>query len=188
MDDEKDAFTLSFGRTVLLGHMLESMLRLHLFECGQYGVANATRRSWKKIKSVTLENAIKELRILQPNAIRFCDALDDLRRIRNDLIHDFFRTLHSDLDSLEGRDQIHAMINRVISQQVRFLSVLQEFHGKFLKAVVELDPTRVLVDGYEDDHSLPIGTTAQSEIQKRLEVIEAYDFGQPISFQVNLTE
>lgn len=174
---------------MLYGHLIEDVLRQHVYECGNYRVNGRAPQSWAKILDTKLKKLISVFGSMYPNAKELVVALDEVREIRNDIVHAFVRSFHEDLPSWEGSDQIHALLRKTILHQRRLLLILQHLHESLLRHLMAHKANEVL--SFEDatnevlardDENAP-GKVSTSDVQQRLEKLDAAPF--PTSFEFN---
>lgn len=182
----------SYGEAVLYGHLIEDVLRLHVYECGSYHVNGRKPQSWEQITDMSLKKLISVFGSMYPKAKELVDALDEAREIRNGIVHAFVRSFHEDLPSWEGSDQIHALLKKTILHQRRLLLVLQPLHESLLRNLMIHKPNEVLA--HEDktnellihDDENPPGKVSTSDVQKRLEKLDATPFPTSFSFDLKI--
>src|SRR5579863_9533882 len=97
-DDSKIMATL--GEVALRAHLIEDLLRLHLFEAGRFNMGGVERRTVRQITELGLQEVIGEFSRMHGGQQA---ALDLLRQIRNKLFHAFCTEVGDDLLTDGGR-------------------------------------------------------------------------------------
>jgi hypothetical protein len=125
-----------FGQVALLAHIIEDLLRLHVFEARRYGVGNVSKRSVKQVQDLELGKVIREFKRIHPQLAAQAEAYDLLRKVRNKVFHAFCPDVGKDLLTFEGRDQIHALLLEIADLQSRHLKPLKKLHEDLLRNIV----------------------------------------------------
>jgi hypothetical protein len=144
MNQQDIEVTTAYGEAMLYTHLIEDLLRLHLYECAFFRVNNYGPISRKKIKEMDFEDMVNEIGKVYPGSERIVDDLHRVRKIRNHLTHAFVEQVGFDLRTESGRDQIHAMLNRVILHAQRHLKALQKTHETVLREGIKNDFKQIL--------------------------------------------
>jgi hypothetical protein len=100
-----------YGEAMLYSHLIEDLLKLKLRDAAFFHVNGYTAPA-SPIPKLRFEDLIDEFgRGFSPPE-KIVDDLHRIRKIRNKLTHAFVPQVGSDLLTEEGRDQIHAMLER----------------------------------------------------------------------------
>ncbi len=153
------------GEVALRSHLIEDLLRLHLFEAGRFGFRGKSERSVKEVQSLRLEDVIAEFRIMYPEHSSLADAFDLHRKLRNKMFHAFCPDLGGDLKSIEGRDQIHALLFEIAELQRRHLAPLKMLHEDLLRTILKNSFVAML----EKTNDWNVKTVAKSDLFKLVE-------------------
>lgn len=144
MSQQDIEITTAYGEAMFYAHLVEDLLRLHVFECGFFHVNGCQPISKKRIKEMDFKDVIDTLGRIYPESDRLVADLHRIRRIRNHLTHAFVAEVGSDLLAEEGRDQVHAMLRRVVTHTRRNLKSLQNTHETLLREGMKKDFMRIM--------------------------------------------
>lgn len=150
-------------------HLIEDILELILKDAAHFEL-NGYRMSRSKIGAMKLEDRIQEFGRAFPDASAELEPLDLLRRIRNKLAHALISQVGSDLKTQEGRDQIHAMLNRFVAYAARQRDLLGKRYQALMEKVMSTDIRRVV--SRPDTHI--DARVANSEIERLLDKLEGH--------------
>jgi hypothetical protein len=165
---QSESLTAAYGEAIMYGYLIEDMLKLHLFDCDYYHVNGYRRASKKPVQRLSFQELIAEFRSVYPKQRRFADAFNKIRLIRNKLAHLFIDQLGSDLETEEGRDQIHAMLLRAAGHFRAHLRALKRSHDALFCHAVKHALEAVLA---RDDKPFEAHVSA-SEIQQLLDELD----------------
>ena len=169
MSQQNIEVTTAYGEAMLYTHLIEDLLRLHLYECAFFRVNNYGPVSHKQIKEMDFEDMVNEVGKIYPDSARTVDDLHRVRKIRNHLTHAFVEQVGFDLRTESSRDQIHAMLNQVVLHARRHLKALQKTHEMVLREGIKNDFMKVLSrEEPEFDASI-----AKSKIRVLLQELDA---------------
>ena len=129
---------------MLYAHLIEDLLRLHLYECAFWGINGYGPIPRGRIKEMNFENMIDELGKVYGNVQDVAANLHRVRKIRNHLTHAFVDQVGTDLLTEEGLDQIHALLKRVIKHNRVLLKSLQKTQAAVLREGVTHDFMRLM--------------------------------------------
>jgi len=150
------------------GFLIEDFLRLHLFECSFNHVNGYKTHSKAAIEKMKLVQLIREFRAVYPKQPKFSDGLDKIRLIRNRLTHRLIDQFGSDVESEEGRDQIHALLLRTIFHMKHHFEALQRTHEAVVRIAIKDNWEALLARGDE----LFEARVSTSEIQSLLDDLD----------------
>src|SRR6266566_5637904 len=129
------AVSAILGQVTLGSHVIEDLLRLHLFEAGRFRVRGVRESTVREMQQRTLEDVIAEFGRMYPEHPALREAFDLLRQIRNKVIHALLSDVGHDLLSVEGQDQVHALLSEIAALQMRYLRPLQRLHQDLIRKV-----------------------------------------------------
>ena len=165
----------AYGEAVFYGHLIEDMLKVHLFDCSFFKRNCMAHVPLEKIRRMQFEDLIDMLRLSEPeddSMEGFVERLHVLRRARNILVHGFVLQIHKELQSKAGREQITAMLQRFSFHARVAHQKLSADAFAFQKEALRQDYTRIFDHpGYPGKETE--GTVAASEIQKLLKALDA---------------
>lgn len=161
---DKDLLS-EYGEAMLYSHLIEDMLKLILRDAAFFhvnGYEAPKAEPWK------LEDIIDEFGRAFSDAGSLVEDLHRLRKIRNKLTHAFVPQIGSDLLTEEGRDQIHAMLERFVSHASPRRRILSAIYDALVRQAVSTDLTRV----FERKDEAFDARVATSDIQKLLDELD----------------
>jgi hypothetical protein len=162
---DKDLLS-EYGEAMLYSHLIEDLLKLILRDAAFFhvnGYQAPAAKPWK------LEEIIDEFGRAFPDTGSLVEDLHRLRKIRNKLTHAFVPQVGSDLLTEEGRDQIHAMLDRYVRHAANRRKILGATFEGVLKKVVATDFTRI----FDREEEVFDARVAKSDIQKLLDELDA---------------
>lgn len=163
-EQDKDLLA-EYGEAMLYGHLIEDLLTLILRDAAFFhvnGYEPPKEKLWK------LEDLIDEFGRAFPDAGPLVGDLHRLRKIRNKLTHAFIPQVGSDLVTVEGRDQIHAMLVRFVRHAAGRRRILAATCGVISKAAIAADFTCIF-DREDEPFDARVST---SVIQKLLDELD----------------
>ena len=143
MKQQEIEISAAYGEAMLYAHLIEDLLRLHIHKCSFFKV-NSYCKPLSKIKAMSFEDLVDEISKVYTDSDRFVADLHRIRKIRNNLTHAFVDQVGFDLRTESGRDQIHAMLNRVVFHARRQLKALQKTHETVLAEGIKADFKKVI--------------------------------------------
>jgi hypothetical protein len=158
----------AYGQAILYSYLIEDLLQLHLYECSHYHVNGYGGHSKAKIRGMRFVRLIREFRSVYPKQGKFADGLDKIRLIRNKLAHAWIDQIGSDLETTEGLDQVHALVQRAVLHAHRYLKTLKRIHEGLFAQAVKQDIEAVL--SYSDE--VFEARVSTSEIQRLLDELD----------------
>jgi hypothetical protein len=156
-----------YGEAMLYSHLIEDLLKLILRDAVFFHVNSYTAPA-TPIPKLRFEDLIDEFGRAFPPPDRMVDDLHSIRKIRNKLTHAFVPQVGPDLLTEEGRDQIHAMLERFSCHAARHRKALAGTFEALVKKAVATDLPRVL-DREEEAFDARVAT---SEIQRLLDELD----------------
>ena len=164
----------AYGEAVFYTHLVEDMLKLHIFDCAFFKRNCMAYVPLEKIRRAQFEDLIDMLRLTEPDDEQmetFVRRLHVLRRIRNILVHGFVMQIHKELQREEGLDQITAMLQRFISHARTMKRKLTEDAFASQRESLKQDPFLAIDHpGYPGKESE--GTVAASELQSLISFLD----------------
>ena len=134
----------SLGEVLMYGHIIEDLIRLHLCELAFFGRLGNPPITEDEIKKCRLEQMVDLLpSSVSPNS-SFIDGLHLTRKLRNQVAHGLINQVGEDLRTLEGCDQICALLREIASWEKKYLSRLKVAHEKLLHSVCVEQTLRVM--------------------------------------------
>jgi len=144
MSDQNQTLMAAYGATAFYMHVTEDILRLHLCDCDYYRI-NAYQLPLKPaLHKLRLQRLIDEFAKIHPDSPEFIRGLHCIREARNDVVHEFITQVGSDVASEEGRDQILALLLRLVRYQCLYISRLRLIHEAHLRDLPILHLDRLL--------------------------------------------
>lgn len=158
----------AYGEAMLYSHLIEDLLKLILrdasfFQVNAYKPPAKIPRHWK------LDEIIKEFGKAFPESGRLVESLDLLRLIRNKITHALVLQVGSDLPTEEGRDQIHAMLDRYVMHARAHHELLGKVFEAIVTTVIKDCPSRIFE---REDESLKDRFVSNSDIQRLLDELD----------------
>jgi hypothetical protein len=166
----EEEFIAAFGQVAFLAHVIEDLLRLHVFEAGRFEVAGIVNRTVEQVQQLKFPCVIDDFRYLHPEQAALADALDSLQKVRNTMFHAFCPDVGGDLVTSEGQDQIHALLLKIALLQRRHLKSLQKLHEELLHTIYHGRTDDLLTNLFTDDWN--VKTVAKSDLLKFVEKLE----------------
>ncbi len=160
--DNDTAILTTLGEIALSAHVIEDLLRLHLFDAGRFQAKGVQERTVSEIQDCHLKDLVSEFKTIYPEHARLAEGLDLIRQIRNKVFHAFCSDCGRDLLSTEGRDQIHALLLAILPLQRRHLKLLQRLHEELIREVCKNSFLTVI----EKTNDWNAKTVAQSDLHK----------------------
>jgi|GEM_PF-3045339 hypothetical protein len=134
----------SLGEALMYGHIIEDLIRLHLCELAFFGRLGNPRITEEDIKKCRLEEMIDLLPpSISPNP-SFLKGLHTIRKLRNQVVHSLIEQVGEDLRTLEGCDQICALLAEITLWERKYLNRLKTAHESMLRSVLVEQTQRVL--------------------------------------------
>jgi hypothetical protein len=158
----------AFGEAISYGYLIEDFLRLHLFECSHFHLNGYNGHSKANIRDMKFVQLVREFGYVYPNQGKLGDGFDKIRLIRNKLVHALVDEFGSDVESEEGRDQIHALLVRTIRHGHEHLKALRRIHETAVRHAIENQPEAVL----SRDEEFFEARVSTSEIQSLLDDLD----------------
>ncbi len=133
--DAERELLCSLGEALMYGHILEDLIRLHLCELAFFGRLGNARITEDDVKRCRLEEMIDLLPpTISPNP-SFRQGLHTIRKLRNQVVHGLIDQTGEDLRTLEGCDQICALLKEITQLESKYLRPLKVAHEKLLRSV-----------------------------------------------------
>ena len=167
--EQSQTLTAAYGEAVMYGYLIEDILQLHLYECSYYHVNGYRGHSKSAIREMKFFRLIREFQTVYPDQTALAEGLDKIRLIRNKVAHAWIDQLGSDLETEEGRDQIHALVSRTIQHERRYLKALKRTHEELFRHNIKNNLEAALAR----DDELFEARVSTSEIQRLLDDLDA---------------
>lgn len=170
MNDESELLE-AFGRAVFRSHLVEDILKIHIFDCAFFSIGCMAHVAEERARSATFAELIDFYRLAHhssPNIEKIWRELHLFRQIRNHLVHGFILQIHNDLQHEEGRDQIVAMLDRISAHGQRLWRLISDDQ----QAIVASIGNRIERMLEHPGHPMKEGLVAKSEIQRWIDAIE----------------
>jgi hypothetical protein len=167
--DQNHQLMTAYGAAGFYMHVIEDILRLHLADCSYYGISAYTLPAKPPLQKLRFVQLIDEFARIHSTAPDFIRGLHCIREARNDIVHGFITQVGPDVESEEGRDQIHALLIRLIAHERRYLTRLRQIH----EALLDELPKRHLARMLERDEPEFAAHVATSDAQKWLDELDA---------------
>jgi hypothetical protein len=169
--DQNNQLLTAYGAAAFYMHVLEDILRMHLGDCAYYEIAHYVLPRKPLLTKLPLKQLIDEFGKIHPNETTFIRGLHFIREARNDVVHEFITQVGSDVESDEGRDQIHALLVRLIAHERNYLTRLRQIH----EALLDDLPKRHLARLLERDEPEFAAHVSTSDAQKWLNELDNLD-------------
>lgn len=133
--DAERELLCSLGEALMYGHIIEDLIRLHLCELAFFGRLGISSMTEDDVKKCRLEEMIDLLPpTISPNP-SFLQGLHTIRKLRNQVVHGLIEQIGEDLRTLEGCDQICALLMEISQSERKYLGRLKAAHEKLLRSV-----------------------------------------------------
>lgn len=151
---------------MLYSHLIEDLCKLILRDASFFHINDYKAPEpfpWK------LEKIIDQLSFAFPDAGKLVEDMHRLRKIRNMLTHALLLQAGANFSTFEGRDQIHAMIERYVVHARNNHELLGKVFEAIVTTAIKDNSSRIFE---REDKSLKDRVVSSSDIQRLLDELD----------------